>query len=423
MDTKKVTKVPAAMEDLACGTNKVMQQRAGQDVEVHEIDMHLQVSSEDDIRKIDISKYTYAKIGEVAYRFDSTAISGIPSDFGQGFWNVSYLPSKYVSYKDESVEKTLNDILLELNNQSDAVAKNKKVFSAKVVKTASGWSLEDSNKVMSVSASIKPGARVDTLSFILDKKPVSLLSVGLPGFLFDYQIKDNELELALLHNLSGIVALDNGAIDLYQHDLWSSIIDVNVDSNLGEVKISHPDSFNTVSDKVNPYFTPGSISIADSIDADKFYFNAMLKSSNATKYIYAMAPLEMYVSYESNTDSFSVNTLNLNVEAVKGTISGDIKVSHDDLQCRPYAEATSDSLIPKVRTAGTGSSIVSLYNFSGTKKSDYDDYSSFALVSPSLVRSKCVSKSRVNFDFGPIVLPPSELEVGFSFYIVGLIEA
>ncbi len=423
MDSTKVTKVPALMEDFDCGTELVKQQRAGQEITGKQIDLHYAVDSEDNLRKVDITKYAYAKIGELAYRFDANAVAGIPSDYGPGYWNISALPAKGVEMSDDtSVEDAVEDLRAKVQAQSDAVGSTKKLFSAKIVKSAGGWVLEDSNKVVSVREETVLGASLPTLILTFDKVPVSLTSVDMPGFNYDSVVRGNELELVLLHNLSGKLTLDSATLDLDSSSVWSSLVTAAADPTTGVITISHPDSANTTLNKPNPFYTSGVVSKCEA-GSTRYEASATVKDANAARIIEPLAPFSVEVEYDTVDLDFTMHTINLGIDAVKGGEVGTVAVSHPDLRVRPSAQADDDGYLAKVGVSGTLQSIVTLFNFSGAKKTVYDEKTKFHLVSPSLVPSKPNYPAKLNFDFGPVVVPPSSFNVGFSFYVVGLIEA
>ena len=419
-DTMKVVKVLASMEDLTCGTDKETQNRAGQDVEVTQIDQHYAVSSQEDLRKIDIGLYTYAKIGELAYRFDSNATSGVPSDFGPGYWNISHLEAEGVKLSSgTNLETAVTALQNQVAFQADAVGSSKKLFSAKVKRDATGWVLEDSNKVVSVKEETKPGASEATLTLSFDKTPISVIAVDAPGYTIDSAITGNDMELCFLHSLNGTVETDG---TLVTDSLWNSLVSTSVDGDTGLITIKHPSSANTTLGKTNPYLVPGSISKCEGPDSNKFVLDAWLTYFPASHKIQPLAPLHAYVEYRTATDDFGVTTHNVGVTAEKGT-GGAVAVNHANLQALPTAQASVDSLLAKVLPNSAEKSIVSLFNFSGTKKTDYTAETTFYINSTSLAPVNFPFKAKFNFDFGQTVVPASSFEVGFEFYIIGLIEA
>lgn len=420
MDTMKVVKVLAAMEDLTCGIGKETQNRAGQDVEVTQIDQHFAVSSQEDLRKIDVGLYTYAKIGELAFRFDTAAQSGIPSDFGPGYWNISYLEAEGVKLKNGTdAEAAITKLQADAAAQSDAVGATKKLFSAKIKKDVGGWLIEDANKVVSVKEEAKPGATESTLTLGFNKAPISVLALDAPGFTFDSAVTGNELELCLMHSLAGTVDTEG---TLVVSEVWKDVVSATVDSTTGAITIVHPDSHETTLNRANPYLVPGSVCMSEGSDSNKFMLDAWLTSANASHKIQPVAPLHAYVEYRTATDDFGITTNNVGVTAEKGA-GGEVAVNHANLQSLPTAQASDEDFLAKVLPSSTKKSIVSLFSFSGSKKSTYTAETAFYINSSSMMPVKFPFKAKYNFDFGQIVVPASSFEVGFEFYIIGLIEA
>ncbi|AFV51103.1 lysogenic conversion protein [Vibrio phage VPMS1] len=419
-DTMKVVKVLASMDDLTCGLGKEVQNRAGQDVEVTQIDQHYAVSSQEDLQKIDIGLYTYAKIGELAYRFDPNATTGIPSDFGPGYWNISCLDAVGVKLASGvSLETAVTTLQDQVTFQADAVGTSKKLFSAKVKRDATGWVLEDSNKVVSVKEETKPGATEATLTLSFDKAPISIMAVDAPGYVVDSAVTGNDMEICFLHSLNGTVETDG---TLVTDSLWDNLVSADVDSTTGLITITHPASTNTTLGKTNPYLVPGSVSKHEGPDTNKFVLDAWLAYFQASHKIQPLAPLHAYVEYRTATDDFGITTHNVGITAEKGT-GGSVVVNHANLQALPTAQASADSWLAKVLPNSAEKSIVSLFSFSGSKKSSYTADTAFYINSSSLMPVKFPFKAKYNFDFGQTVVPASSFEVGFEFYIIGLIEA
>lgn len=95
-----ITKQLAGMEDLAAGVGKVTQTRAGKSVEITLMDIPYAVSSTDDLAAININSYTYARVGNLDYRYSSTSSDGYSSNYGTGSWipaGAAYLANNVLS--------------------------------------------------------------------------------------------------------------------------------------------------------------------------------------------------------------------------------------------------------------------------------------------------------------------------------------
>lgn len=86
---KQVTKNLVGMEDLLTGVGHVQQKRGGKLYNIGKMDVPYAVASEDELKKVDVDKYTYARIGSIDYRYDPADLLGDVQIPGRGSWNRS----------------------------------------------------------------------------------------------------------------------------------------------------------------------------------------------------------------------------------------------------------------------------------------------------------------------------------------------
>ena len=414
MDETRVSKVPAAMEDLACGTSKVFQQRAGSSMQVTQIDMHYAVESEVDLRKVDITKYRYAKLGELAYRFDAAATSGIPSDFGPGYWVVSALPSEGVSHDDQPLNEYLVAENARLNKALESVGISEGVFSAKLVKTVDGWNVLNKNKVVDVVVK-DSGLEVE-----LTSTPLTLSSVGLDGVVTQHSIDSTKLNIVLSRKLSGKVNLKDATLELDQ-DGWSSTVSATRDDTTGLVTIAHPASATVLDGVKNKHYSAAQVSVTQSKILNGSLQDAVVTDYSDKREIQGLASLSVLVSYNTTLSDFEVVPATNLVGASKGS-NGVIVLTHTNLSHNSMIAARSDNYIANATIRGANETRVRLKDFSGVVKTLFDVDSSFYFNNPELVTYKVDSDAKVNFDFGYVVMPADEFEVGTEIYLTGLVE-
>lgn len=117
MSGLEVSKSLIAMEDLACGIGKVTQTRQGMQYSVGRIDVPYAVTSERDIAELDITKFIYARLGEVDYRYDPTFDTGeIKSDFTTKYWRIVNKPLRIYETTSLPDAVTFQGVMLGIND-------------------------------------------------------------------------------------------------------------------------------------------------------------------------------------------------------------------------------------------------------------------------------------------------------------------
>ena len=89
MVTRTIIKQLAGMEDLATGIGPVQQQRAGVSVAIGKMDVPYAVLSEADLKALDVSKFTYARLNSFDYLYDPADSTGVQPSFGSGSWLIN----------------------------------------------------------------------------------------------------------------------------------------------------------------------------------------------------------------------------------------------------------------------------------------------------------------------------------------------
>ena len=86
MNNMQIEKSLVVMEDLACGVGGVKQNRGGQVLDLTKIDVPFTVQALGDLANIDVTVFTYARVGEAEFRYYKDAAAGEASAFGLGKW-------------------------------------------------------------------------------------------------------------------------------------------------------------------------------------------------------------------------------------------------------------------------------------------------------------------------------------------------
>ena len=92
-EVRRLTKLPAAMEDLATGVGKIEQTRGGKTYTVGKVDVPYAVLTLEDLLALDTAQFTYAKYDNTLLRFVPGATSGVYEVLGVGWWVVEGVTS------------------------------------------------------------------------------------------------------------------------------------------------------------------------------------------------------------------------------------------------------------------------------------------------------------------------------------------